>query len=70
LQLEVKEIAEKLHHLPSREELIELSNYPIHYFEDYFTSWGEVYAAARTTGMDEARASHGQETNGDKRINH
>jgi site-specific DNA-methyltransferase (adenine-specific) len=30
-----------------------MSNFPIEYFEKYFFSWGEVCAAARTTGMTE-----------------
>ncbi|MEW6093600.1 MAG: hypothetical protein AB1531_06505, partial [Chloroflexota bacterium] len=27
--------------------------YPIEYYDSYFVSWGEVCAAARTTGMTE-----------------
>ncbi len=53
LQLEVKRVAEWLGHLPSREELIEHGRYPIRYYDEYFVSWGEVCAAARTTGMSE-----------------
>lgn len=53
LQLEVKDIASKLGHLPSREEVSKLSSYPVEYFDEYFISWAEVTAAARTTGMNE-----------------
>ena len=55
LQLEVREIARGLGHLPTREEVQKLSRYPIRYFDEYFISWGEVCAAARTTGMSETR---------------
>ncbi len=53
LQLEIKNIFKLIGHIPSKEEVIENSNFPIEYFENYFTSWGEVTAAARTTGMTE-----------------
>ena len=53
LQLEVKKLFKKLNHLPSREDVIKYSSYPIKYFDDYFISWREVTAAARTTGMKE-----------------
>jgi site-specific DNA-methyltransferase (adenine-specific) len=53
LQLEVKRIAGELGHMPSREEVARLSSYPLEYYEKYFISWGEVCAAARTTGMSE-----------------
>jgi site-specific DNA-methyltransferase (adenine-specific) len=53
LQLEVRRIAHQLGHLPSREEVQMLSKYPIEYYDQYFISWGEVCAAARTTGMSE-----------------
>jgi hypothetical protein len=53
LQLDVKRIAGELGRLPTREEVRRLSRYPIEYFESYFVSWGEVCAAARTTGMSE-----------------
>ena len=55
LQLEVKGIAQQLGRLPTREDVEQLSQYPIQYFTDYFISWGEVCAAARTTGMTESR---------------
>jgi DNA modification methylase len=55
LQLEIKEITNKLGHVPTKEEVKGLSKFPFEYFEDYFISWGEVTAAARTTGMVENR---------------
>ena len=55
LQLEVREMARRLGRLPTREEVARMSKYPLRYFEDYFLSWGEVCAAARTTGMKETR---------------
>ena len=57
LQLEVKRIAALLGHIPSRDELIEHTTYPIEYYDQYFVSWGEVTAAARTTGMSETRSN-------------
>lgn len=53
LQLDVKRIAQELGHLPSKDDVGRLSKFPIEYFEKYFASWGEVCAAARTTGMSE-----------------
>ncbi len=53
LQLEVRRVANKLGHLPNREELTKNGKYPIKYYNEYFVSWGEVCAAARTTGMTE-----------------
>jgi|SRR5947209_6384087 len=53
LQLEVKRIANEIGHLPSKDDVRLLSKFPIEYFEQYFVSWGEVCAAARTTGMSE-----------------
>jgi DNA modification methylase len=55
LQLEVRRIAQIIGHLPSREEMIEYGDYEIRYYDEYFSSWGEVCAAARTTGMTETR---------------
>jgi site-specific DNA-methyltransferase (adenine-specific) len=54
--LEVKRVAASLGHLPSRAELVQHGKYPIRYYDEYFASWGEVCAAARTTGMTETRA--------------
>ena len=53
LQLEVKRIANEIGRLPSKDDVRMLSKFPIEYFEQYFVSWGEVCAAARTTGMSE-----------------
>ncbi len=53
LQLDVRRIAQELGRLPTREEVAVLSPYPITHYEEYFFSWGEVCAAARTTGMSE-----------------
>jgi site-specific DNA-methyltransferase (adenine-specific) len=53
LQLDVKRIAQHLGRLPSRDEVGHLSRFPLEYFDNYFVSWGEVCAAARTTGMSE-----------------
>jgi site-specific DNA-methyltransferase (adenine-specific) len=53
LQLEIRQIARHLGRLPSREDVQTLSKYPLEYYERYFISWGEVCAAARTTGMSE-----------------
>lgn len=61
LQLEVKRVAGLIGHVPSRDELIEHGGYSIEYYDKYFVSWGEVTAAARTTGMTEKR---GAENNG------
>ena len=55
LQLEVRQIAQQLGRLPTRDEVAAVSQYPIGMFDDYFISWGEVCAAARTTGMQETR---------------
>ena len=55
LQLEVKRVTGELGHIPSRDELIRYGKYSIEYYDQYFVSWGEVTAAARTTGMSEKR---------------
>jgi len=57
LQLEVRRVAKQLGHIPSRDELIKHGKYSIEYYDKYFVSWGEVTAAARTTGMTEKRVS-------------
>lgn len=56
LQLEVKRIARELQRLPTRDDLEKLSEYPLWMFDEFFISWGEVCAAARTTGMRETRS--------------
>lgn len=55
LQLDVRQIAHALGRLPTRADVERLSRYPIRYFDEYFLNWGEVCAAARTTGMSETR---------------
>jgi DNA modification methylase len=56
LQLDVKRIAQQLGRLPTHEEVEKMSKYSINYYDNYFISWGEVCAAARTTGMTEVQA--------------
>ncbi len=53
LQLDVRRIARKLGKMPSRDEVQANTPFPMEYFDKYFISWGEVCAAARTTGMSE-----------------
>jgi site-specific DNA-methyltransferase (adenine-specific) len=55
LQLEVRRIAQLLGRLPTRNEVEEYGKYAIRYYDEYFSGWGEVCAAARTTGMTEAK---------------
>lgn len=55
LQLEIKNISKQLGHIPTKDEVTRHSKFPIEYFENYFISWGEVTAAARTTGMSESK---------------
>ncbi len=55
LQLEVKRVKELIGHMPTRDELILHGKYSIDYYDHYFSSWGEVCAAARTTGMTEEK---------------
>lgn len=57
LQLEIKNISKQLGHIPTKDEVKQLSKFPLEYFENYFISWGEVTAAARTTGMTENRVN-------------
>jgi DNA modification methylase len=60
LQLEVRRVAKILAKLPDRDEMIRHGKYPIKYYDDYFSSWGEVCAAARHAGMSEERENgHG-----------
>ncbi|MDE5527939.1 DNA-methyltransferase [Elizabethkingia meningoseptica] len=53
LQLEVKKISKLIKKIPSREDVINHTKYKIEYFDNYFSNWSEVTAAARTTGMEE-----------------
>lgn len=52
LQLHVKDLSIKLGRIPTREDVIQFNSYPIEFFDNYFINWGEVTAAARTTGME------------------
>lgn len=54
LQLDVKRIYQELGRLPTRDDVARHSHHPINYFKEYFANWGEVCAAARTTGMSDA----------------
>jgi DNA modification methylase len=56
LQLEIKRIANRIGRLPTYRDVVDHSTHPAEYFRNYFVSWGEVCAAARTTGMAETRA--------------
>lgn len=62
LQLEIKRVAREIGRIPAREDVCVLSRYPIEYFDRYFLSWGEVCAAARTTGMSELPPEHPDRT--------
>lgn len=55
LQLEVRRVSKMLGKLPDRNEMIKHGKYPIKYYDEYFSSWGEVCAAARHDGMSEVR---------------
>jgi DNA modification methylase len=55
LQLEIRTISNIIGHIPTKDEVKQHSKFPIEYFENYFIDWGEVTAAARTTGMTEHR---------------
>ena len=41
LQLDVRRIAQELGHIPTRDEVLGLSQYPINYFDNYFVSWDQ-----------------------------
>jgi site-specific DNA-methyltransferase (adenine-specific) len=47
LQLEVKRIATELGRMPQPGDVKLGSKFPMRYFNNYFSSWGEVCAAAR-----------------------
>lgn len=63
LQLDVKKISVTIGKIPTREDVIKHSNYPIEYFDNYFINWGEVTAAARTTGMEKVERRNVYEKN-------
>ncbi len=51
LQMEVKKIARKLGHCPSRKELKKFSEFPIQYFYANFRDWAEITVAVRRSGI-------------------
>lgn len=53
LQLEVKQISQRLSRIPTRYDVVKNTQYKIEYFDNYFINWSEVTAAARTTGMEQ-----------------
>ncbi|MEI9909489.1 MAG: hypothetical protein WDO71_07365 [Bacteroidota bacterium] len=53
--MEIRTISNTIGHIPTKDEVKQHSKFPIEYFENYFIDWGEVTAAARTTGMTEDR---------------
>jgi hypothetical protein len=57
LQLEVRRVAHQLGRMPTRVDVARHGRFAIHYYDEYFTHWGEVCAAARTNGMSETRAN-------------
>ncbi|MDX6531688.1 MAG: hypothetical protein QOH41_3978 [Blastocatellia bacterium] len=59
LQLDVRRIANMLGRVPKREDVEKLSSFSIRYFDQYFVSWAEACAAARTTGMMETVKTEG-----------
>jgi len=52
LQLYIKDLSIKIGRIPTRQDVIKFNSYPIEFFDNYFINWGEVTAAARTTGME------------------
>ncbi len=59
LQLEVKRVAQILGRMPTREDIKRYGRYPVELYDQYFISWGEACAAARTTGMTERPPNYG-----------
>lgn len=51
LQLEVKNVAKKLGHCPTKIELAKHGKYPMKYYYDNFRDWAEVTVATRRTGL-------------------
>jgi site-specific DNA-methyltransferase (adenine-specific) len=58
LQLEVKRIKNEIGKIPDRKDVVMYAKYPIEYYDSYFVDWGEVTAAARTTGMKEYKENY------------
>jgi len=61
LQLEIKRIKNEIGKIPDRKDVIIYAKYPIEYYDNYFVDWGEVTAAARTTGMTEYKKKYQHE---------
>jgi len=57
LQIEVKKIARKLGHVPSKTELKRHGKYPIEYYFENFRDWAEITVAARRTGIKQIKFS-------------
>lgn len=53
LQLEVRDIALKIGRKPTKEDIEKYSQYPLRYFKEYFSDWGEVCSAVGDKGMQE-----------------
>lgn len=68
LQLDVKRISQLINKVPTRDDIISYSEYPINYYDDYFINWGEVTAAVRTTGMQNVESKKDYELMVDKMI--
>ena len=62
LQLYIKDLSIMLGRIPTREDVIKYNSYPIEYFDNYFINWGEVTAAARTTGMERVENKYDYKT--------
>jgi len=55
LQLDVKTLATKLGHCPTKSELRKHGKYPIKYYYDNFRDWAEITVATRRTGLIKRR---------------
>ena len=51
LQTEVKKLAKRLGHIPTKSELRTHGKYPIKYYFDNFRDWAEITVAARRSGL-------------------
>ena len=52
LQMDVKRITLEIGHIPSKKELIKLGTYPFKHYNDNFSDWAEITAAARRSGLN------------------
>lgn len=55
IQLQIKNLYKKLGTIPTKQQAVEMLDIPEEVYDEYFKSWYEVTAAARTTGMKETR---------------